>query len=327
MQEFYPAYLKFKLRKKMKKVFTAGLALLLLLGVIFTSPALSMDTETGGYNYKWSGTYSHFSGHFGNVLVTPFFHSFKSINLIPQNPFESSYPKNYVQNRFSNSPGILNNSGLSSLGLNINMDFSSASLWFTGMYGKTNLCVNNTDNNYFPAYLVAAGANTEIGIAKIHGQFVYAIGDDSIHYNNDVSSLGSSSRELWVGKPYFFAEIMGHGEFDNIVPSDKLSFNQVSDIAALNFGASIKPMDKLTLKGNIWYAKLADKNFPGKSTLGSEIDLVITYELIEDLKFDFVGAYLFSGDRSNLNSASEKQFKNNKNAYPYELGARLSLSF
>ena len=50
-----------------------------------------------------------------------------------------------------------------------------------------------------------------------------------------------------------------------------------------------------------------------------------TYELVEGLNLDVVGAYLFAGDRTTADPTTGLQYEDDAN--PYELGARLSLSF
>jgi hypothetical protein len=52
--------------------------------------------------------------------------------------------------------------------------------------------------------------------------------------------------------------------------------------------------------------------------LGTEIDLILTYEIVKGLKMDLVGAYLIAGDAT---------YKGPDSANPYEIGTRLSLSF
>jgi len=214
------------------------------------------------------------------------------------------------------------------LGMNADVKIPGASFWLSGLYGNSEFSRKNSNDDYSSTYLVAAGADTNIGGAKVHGHFFYAAGNDSVNNNNDFSALNSPSMRVWIGQPYYSAEIMGYGKMDSAGSSGMSPFDRISSVAVLNLGASIKPMNKLTLKGDIWYAKLADKDSSKSSSLGSEIDLVVTYELIEDLKFDIVGAYLFSGDSSSTKLAPANQLKNeNGSSYPYELGARLSLSF
>ena len=78
-------------------------------------------------------------------------------------------------------------------------------------------------------------------------------------------------------------------------------------------------MDKLKVTADLWWAKLAEENTFGEDELGIEADVIITYQLVEGLNLDIVGAYLFAGDALSADGKNDKD--------PYELGTRLSLSF
>ena len=60
--------------------------------------------------------------------------------------------------------------------------------------------------------------------------------------------------------------------------------------------------------------KFLKDNGEEEDELGTEVDLKITYELVEGLNLDVVGAYLFAGDATGEDD-------------PIEVGSRLSLSF
>jgi hypothetical protein len=68
----------------------------------------------------------------------------------------------------------------------------------------------------------------------------------------------------------------------------------------------------------LWLANLAEDNAAGDDDLGTEVDLKATYQLVEGLNLDVVAAMLFAGDATNPGPNDED---------PYEIGARLSLSF
>ena len=59
---------------------------------------------------------------------------------------------------------------------------------------------------------------------------------------------------------------------------------------------TIRPMDKMTVTGDVWYAMLAEENEDGEDELGLELDGKITYELMDNLRADFILAYLVAGD-------------------------------
>ncbi len=89
---------------------------------------------------------------------------------------------------------------------------------------------------------------------------------------------------------------------------------------AFNIGADFKATDDLSFKLDVWYAELAEAlDDDLDEELGTEIDLVATYKLMDGLKLDLVGAYLFAGDSTTLDSPDDEN--------PFELGAQLSLSF
>ena len=74
------------------------------------------------------------------------------------------------------------------------------------------------------------------------------------------------------------------------------------------------------LSGSNRYTAIGKDAF-GEDELGLETDLKVTYQLVEGLSLDIVGAYLFAGDAIGTTSGG-------KNARdPYEFGTRLSLSF
>ena len=81
-------------------------------------------------------------------------------------------------------------------------------------------------------------------------------------------------------------------------------------------------MDKLTINPEIWYAKLDEDNASGDDTLGTEVDLTVTYKLVEGMNLELIGAYLFADDAF-IDGAPGQE--NEEDAYEY--GMRLSLSF
>ena len=79
-------------------------------------------------------------------------------------------------------------------------------------------------------------------------------------------------------------------------------------------------MEKLSLTGDLYYAALPEDDVNGEDTLGFEVDLVATYQLVEGMSIDLVGAYLFADDATALDDNGNKDD-------PWEVGTRLSLSF
>jgi len=105
--------------------------------------------------------------------------------------------------------------------------------------------------------------------------------------------------------------------FDNQA-SAKSPADKISNIKAINIGAGYKATPNLSFKADVWHAKLAESDVAGNDTLGTEIDLRMTYALMKNLNLDLVGAYLFAGNAT---------FDGANSSNAYEIGTQLSFSF
>lgn len=227
-------------------------------------------------------------------------------------------------------------------GLDLNAMMGPVSLWLTGIYqggdADTQFNASNTAKwkyaSYdFKAFLGAAGLSFDMGPADIHGEFFYASGDD----DND-----KNLETFWVpaGQSYYWSEIMGYGIFDEQF-SNNSPGDQIGNIMAANLGTTLRPMDSLSITIDVWYAQLAKGivvNDNGRDSeekeLGWEANVVLSYELVEGLNLDLVGAYLFAGDatKAQLNRRIPGTdqliyFKPQNTSDPYEIGTQLSLLF
>ncbi len=212
-------------------------------------------------------------------------------------------------------------------GLDIDAKFDMFSIWATGIYqGGDMTDIHTGESRDFAAWLGAAGFDMNMKWGGLHGQFFYASGQDP------------DEKEDWerfvvpAGQSYYWSEIMGYGilgdtSYANV--SNNACADQISNIMAANFGLTVKPMgnDKLKITLDGWYAALAEDmtyiapngRIEEESYLGTEVDLIITYQLTKGLNLDVIGAYLFAGEATTLDVKDE--------ADPYEFGTRLSLSF
>ncbi len=195
------------------------------------------------------------------------------------------------------------------IGVDFDATFDALSVWFTGIYETGDITVaGSMDAHDVDALLLAVGGAYDFGSFDIHGQIFYATGDDDGTADGDIDSFGQTP-----GQSYYWAEIMGYGTFDAQV-SNGSPADAISNIIAANIGTSFKPMDKLKLSADLWYAELDEDDANGEDDLGVEVDLKASYQLIEGLNLDVVAAYLFAGDATGDED-------------PYEIGTRLSLSF
>ncbi|MFW6240366.1 MAG: alginate export family protein [Thermodesulfobacteriota bacterium] len=201
-------------------------------------------------------------------------------------------------------------------GADIDFSFDPVSFWLTGIYQGGDADLIGGGSVDFEGYLGAAGASVGMGFGEIHAEAFYASGDDD--NDGDIETFFVPG----LTESYYWAEIMGYGVFDDQV-SNNAPADQIYNIMAANFGLTLNPMDKLEVGMDVWYAQLVEEiTLPDGSKedyLGTEVDLRITYELVDNLNLDVIGAYLFAGDATTENSPND--------ADPYEVGARLSLSF
>ncbi|MCP4343622.1 MAG: hypothetical protein GY799_33280, partial [Desulfobulbaceae bacterium] len=194
------------------------------------------------------------------------------------------------------------------IGLDVDAKYDAFSAWGSFIYSTGSAGTVDADG-----YLLAAGATAGI----VHGQAFYASGDDADN-TGDSDAFASAP-----GSSYYWSEIMGYGIFDNNASAASPDDN-ITNIMAVNLGVTLKPMDKLKLDFDIWYAALAEDNFNGDKELGVEFDAKATYALMDDLTAEFVVAYLMADDATAVVTAAGDP-DNSEDAI--EAGVRLSLKF
>ena len=198
------------------------------------------------------------------------------------------------------------------LGIDVDAALGNSNVWFSGIYQGGE--ANDKDRS---AYLAAVGGDMKVGVVTLRGQVFYASGDDDAA-DDDLEAFG----DITGGASYYWSEIMGLGMFDSSTGphdtdrSEGSCGDKISNITAFNIGASMSPMEKLTVGADIWYAMLNEDDANGEDQLGTEIDLSAGYEVMENLKLDVVAAYLFADDATGGGDED-----------PMEIGAQLSLSF
>lgn len=214
-------------------------------------------------------------------------------------------------------PGAIESDGMGVYWLGANADFNlgPVGLWVTGVYqggtvDRQGPPGSDDQDLDVKAYAVGIGANMALGPASLHGQFFYQSGDDNDEDSDLEAFFGNA------GVSYYWSEIMGKGIFDSQTVSG--ANTAASNTWAGNIGATIKPMEKLSLTGDLWYAGKPEK-VNGEDELGFEVDLLAAYQLVEGLNLELVGAYLFAEDAVSLDGSNDED--------PWEVGTRLSLSF
>ncbi len=207
-------------------------------------------------------------------------------------------------------------------GLDFDGKFGPASLWFTGIMQTGSATATGAassagllpgDEVDLEGYLLAAGGKFDLGKADIHGQVFFATGEEDGLLDKEANAYLTTTSQY-----YYWAEILGRGIFDQQDVVGSTGF-RISNILAANIGATVKPMDKLSITADLWWAQLDEENAFGEDELGIEADVVVSYKLVEGLTLDVVGAWLFAGDAVSADGKNEND--------PYEFGTRLSLSF
>lgn len=183
------------------------------------------------------------------------------------------------------------------LGADVDMKMDALKAWGTLIYNG-----GEKMDGDISGFLAAAGVDA--GIA--HGQAFYATGDDG------TSGADSDAFVSAKGSSYYWSEILGLGIFDNANPGGPN--DNITNVAAFNAGVTIKPMDKLTVIADVWYAFLAEDNAAGDDELGLEFDGKVKYKLMDNLTAELVLAYLVVGDAIGDEDV-------------FEGGVRVSLSF
>ncbi|MFT5700291.1 MAG: hypothetical protein ACI8ZB_003165 [Desulforhopalus sp.] len=227
----------------------------------------------------------------GSVAVTPFY-----IAVLSEDGGDADYDRGYfgalasvkISDAISLNPYVMydgagsgtsvDDDGVSTnvgdienlyIGTDFDMKMDAVSLWGTAIYNNSSIL--NVDSDDF---LGAVGVNA--GIA--HGQAFYASEDF-------VSAPGSS---------YYWSEILGLGVFDQAAPGGP--DDNITNVWAVNGGVTLKPMDKLTIDADVWYAMLTEDDATGEDELGLEFDGKLTYALMDNLNAEFILAYLVAGD-------------------------------
>ena len=122
----------------------------------------------------------------------------------------------YGQNTATGAAGFVNDDGIGVywVGLTANATLGSFNLWANGTYvgGELQTNVAGQDDMDVKAFVVSFGGNVPLGPASLHGQFVYASGDDNPNDSDFEAYFGVDGDG--AGWSYYWSEIMGNGRFD-----------------------------------------------------------------------------------------------------------------
>ena len=200
------------------------------------------------------------------------------------------------------------------LGLSVDYKFKNGSAWGSFIYqgGETEDATTRATTDV-SAYAFMVGGDTNVGPVGLSAQFNWFSGDDDPldGDRNDYFILegpGYNNTSELLGKGFLFSQRPAEGIWDD-----------PNNVWMIGGAAKYNIVKSLQLKADLWYSELVEEKIIGGSkSLGTEVDLKVTWKMVNKLKLEAVGAYLFAGDG----------FYDGTNAKdPWELGARLSLSF
>ena len=220
-------------------------------------------------------------------------------------------------------------------GIEANMKFGPASIFVAGLLqgGDIRNVAGAAPIDFdFEGASINLGGSFDFGMFDVHGEWLWISGEDvSV---GDPTGLVDREIDGWYvpeGMSVFYGEIIsGNGSFDVAAATGSPGASWTvgeAGVNAFNLGSKVKPMDKLTVALDIWYVLLDEERAVVNATtgvttyedeLGTEVDLKVTYELVEGLNLDVIGGYLFTGDGV---------YTGNNDENATLLGAQLSMSF
>lgn len=198
-------------------------------------------------------------------------------------------------------------------GLDFSMKFDNFDFILGGIYNGGDV----DDTVDVEAYLLNAKAAAKFGNFGVHGEFIYATGDDNT--DNTVDAFIPTP-----GASYTWSEGYAKGDIDDQpfrspLAGGPFGSKEITDLMAFNLGASFNITKTWTAKFDFWNINLAEDNAVGDKDIGNEISLKFKGKLAQNLDVLLVGAYMFAGDAFNGGVANE--------ADPFELAMMLSISF
>jgi hypothetical protein len=193
---------------------------------------------------------------------------------------------------------------LTYIGADLDAKLGDVSWWLTAISQS-----GDSGSDDVSAMLFAIGASMPLGPVGLHAQVIYATGDD------DPADTDIENFFVPAGQSYYWSEIMGYGIFDYQASAGSPA-DQISNLLAYNIGVSFEPMEKVTITADLWNASLREDDAAGNDDLGTEIDLTLTYAILDNLNLDIVAAKLWAGDATGDGSED-----------PTEIGMQLSFSF
>ncbi|MBI9084556.1 MAG: hypothetical protein JEZ11_13230 [Desulfobacterales bacterium] len=151
------------------------------------------------------------------------------------------------------------------------------------------------------------GVSYDMGMFSLRGEYAMLSGDDDGIADNDLEAFTATSGESWnKGELLFTNGILWKNPYGTAAsplgtgaPAQNNFLATSSGMKLWNIGATVKPMDKLALKLDYFDASYAETAAGASDDIGSEIDFVATYQLLEGLNLDVLACFFQVGDSIN----------------------------
>jgi hypothetical protein len=169
-------------------------------------------------------------------------------------------------------------------------------------------------------------------VAENPNKLISASNPQVITPNNGSSLANIDGFTYPLSTSKYFSEIIGGGILDNFAPNGGYwrGYPNPTNLWTATVGGAWQALPTTKLALSYWYFGTSSKvpsvfnanlgTWSTSSSIGSEIDLNITQNIVDKLNLDLVGAYLFEGNA--YRARTEQVYSpNSKNVY--ELGARL----
>lgn len=200
------------------------------------------------------------------------------------------------------------------LGLDVDAKFGPVGAWFcAAMESGSSDGVNilGEDDSYdYSGYAVALGGSYTMDTFDVSAMFQMLSGDDPDTADED-EGYGDNLIGNWFAA---WSYILGD---DAIGPGDGAA--PYNNVMTVGLGAGVKLSDTVSLNGDVYWAQLIETTDDEESDLGIELNTKCSIALVDGVKLDLLGAYLFAGDGFHGGGDDTTN--------PYEMAAELTLSF
>jgi hypothetical protein len=207
-------------------------------------------------------------------------------------------------------------------------NFDWWSLFFTGgiNFGQKEFDTAGANDQDYKGFMVDGGVDFNFDPFTLGIEAFYVSGDDDAN-DGDIESF-----TYFSGRSHYWAEILGLGTLDregSTVGDDgpgqdrNVSATESAGLYAIKVGGTWKALENTKLTLDLWYVGAAEDrtDITGEEDdkIGTEIDFYLDQKLMDNLKFRFIGAYLFADDGYSLTQDDSDD--------AYQLGARVQMDW